>query len=734
MYIEISIKRPLVTITIIYIVLIMTFTWIGDQFYKKNDKEIRCRIEVTGIIDSEPSRTDRGFSFLFRAKMLMRGPKEVPFSEKLRVSVVSADKEFNYGDELRLQGLFSSGKQASNPGEFDYGGHLERQGVAGALFVNAEKDKTELLTANRGNPFVAGAIALKKKIRQVFLRTLPKEYCDLLGSIIFGIKASPISEEVKDKYRRTGVVHILVASGQQVSILAGLCISIGRFAKMPFMPVAAIASFSVWSFAAMAGFGSSILRAALMGQVMIASLLLDRENDFYSSFALAALVLLAIDPNNLFDIGFQLSFLATWALVYIAPILNEQFSKIFPGLLSRALSISIAPVMVTAPIGIFYFSQLSLVSVVANMIVVPMAEMLTTLGFISSLLGLIFFPAAQVLNSFMLVLMFILENAVKFFSSIPDSFIYIAKPSVLLIIAYYLFIFHFIEVIKNNRIKMRSAAAVVLVLLLSFPVCGAVFASNDLEITVLDVGQGDSIFLREPGGGSMLIDGGEEKAGEKTVVPFLQRKGINKLDIVVLTHPHDDHIGGMVPVLETFKVSDILDSGFPFMTGTYKDLLDIVRQKNIRYQTVKEGQRFRFGKARVTILGPPEQFIEGTLSDPNNNSIVLKIDYGKRSFLLTGDAAFEEEEKILLSGADIKCDVLKIGHHGSATSTGDEFLDLAAPSAAVISVGERNKYGHPSGRVIRLLGDRGIRTFRTDRNGAVMIKSDGENIKIESVK
>jgi competence protein ComEC len=289
-------------------------------------------------------------------------------------------------------------------------------------------------------------------------------------------------------------------------------------------------------------------------------------------------------------------------------------------------------------------------------------------------------------------------------------------------------------------------------------------------MTAIDVGQGDSILLEMPGGQKVLIDGGgkeqpfdspstryastssaqaarsgfaqgkgpdayeEDKTGSNIVVPFLHSKGINELDMVILSHPHDDHCGGLVSVLQKMKVDSVLDSGQSADTYNYRMFLSLIKQNHIKYDLGRAGQILNFGDVKGYVVWPMDPLLEGTSSDPNNNSIVIRFVYGRTSFLLPGDLGPEGESALLAQNWNLSSDVLKIGHHGSSTSSSPEFLDAVSPRYAVMSVGANNRYHLPSEKTLQRFEERGIPIYRTDMNGAVMVSSDGNNIDVHTAK
>ncbi len=303
-------------------------------------------------------------------------------------------------------------------------------------------------------------------------------------------------------------------------------------------------------------------------------------------------------------------------------------------------------------------------------------------------------------------------------------------------IGYYSGLVAAVEVVRRGRwpkiSKFRAAVIVLAVVGLLFWHGAATLAVRGLIITILDVGQGDSILIESPSGKRMLIDGGESKMGQKVVVPFLRKQGIKELDLVVLTHPHEDHLGGLPAVLENIKVKRVLDPGFNYNSRSYRRFLDLVRRNSIKYGIARAGQTISLGDNVEGRILHPSYACQEDEGNVNNWSVVMRLCFGRFSIMLTGDNEQEGEEKILglYSAGALASTILKAGHHGSATSTSAEFLGLVSPQVAVISCGRRNKFRHPHKSTLKRLEEAGIKVIRTDENGAVTIRSDGQSYSI----
>lgn len=261
-----------------------------------------------------------------------------------------------------------------------------------------------------------------------------------------------------------------------------------------------------------------------------------------------------------------------------------------------------------------------------------------------------------------------------------------------------------------------------------------------MRVTFLDVGQGDGCVIESPTGRVVVVDGGgrpgaDERSGTdpgaRVVVPFLRSRGVNTVDLIVATHPHDDHVQGLIAVVDRLRVREALDCGFPDPPSqTYKRYRERLRRRGVPVAVARRGLTIDLGGgASMETLGPPPRVLSGH-SPENNHSVVLRLTFGRARMLLTGDAENEAESDLLARGYDLRADVLKIGHHGSRWSSTDPFLNAVAPSIAVISCGRHNVFNHPHAETLARLAARNVRVFRTDQNGAVTVETDGATFRV----
>jgi len=707
-------------------------------------------LTLIGTIDECPRVRGDEFSFLLKVEKVIRQQVSSEVGGTIYVFTPQGE-ELHYGDRIKVRGIISRPQSYS---------HF-------CLYASFY----EKLPGRGGNFLKKAALWLSQKFNEVMLKILPEKEASLMGSILLGTSVSPLSFEVKDTYRRAGLIHLLVVSGTQVSILIGVCLGITRALNFPLWLSVLVTSFFNLMLVVVTGAGPSILRAAIMGEITILGLLFEREKEFYTSLALSAWMLLIMDPFNLFDIGFQLSFAATWALVYIAPVLESYFISSFLLIkheaarrsIANLLAISFAPLLATSPIVAFNFNQISIGAVISNLLVLPWIEFLVILGVSTTLLGFILLPLAQLLGGTIWLMLFILDWIARFISSLPGACFYVKTPSLILVIGYYAGLIMLVSVLrKEGKLKFTlkrmffSFLLIALLFLGDQVVSAKVYGSKELAVTFLDVGQGDCILVEMPKGEKILIDGGGRDGGEnsrisedqsekirvsenqktrdlvgtKVVLPFLRRKGINQLDLVILTHPHEDHVGGLNEVLEEIKVNQVLDSGQIYESQAYKRFKALIEANKIKYSVGRGGRVIHFAENIVGYILNP---FDPLLGDPNSDSVVMRLVYGDVSFLFTGDMERSGEERILRSSIySLQSSVLKVGHHGSSTSTSDEFLKAVQPRIAVISVGEHNRYHHPHPSTLQKLKEAGVLVYRTDENGTVVIKTDGKELTVET--
>lgn len=659
------------------------------------------------------------------------------------VITLPGELPLRYGDRISARGRLVRPPPAGNPGEFSYRDYLATQGVDAVVYARADGG-VRRMGRGRANPILAAAYALRERLLDFFQRAMPGPRGALMASLLLGDDGA-IGADVRDAFRRSGLLHVLVVSGAQVGLVLGSLLWLGRALRAPPLAGAAAAGTAVVFFALMAGWVPSVARAAVMAVVGVAAMAWRRDRDPYAALAVAALALLAAMPRLLFDAGFQLSFVATWALLYVAPAVAERLPA-HPRPVRSLVSLTVAAQLSVMPLLAHHFLQVSLAGFIANLAALPVVAVLVPAGFVAAFLGLVVPGAAGIIALPLVPLVDGVLLTARIFAHLPGAAVPVPAPSAVGFAGCYLALVVAVEWARGHlRVSRRHvgiASAAVLAVAVWLQVAAAA-ALPRLTITFLDVGQGDAIVIRAPSGRTLLIDGGGEVEGRATgydvgaqrVVPALRRLGVREIDVIILTHPHEDHVGGLVAVAQNFRVGLVLDSGFPHPAPSYGQFLHLVEERKIPYQLARRGMRLDLGSgAGLVVLHPEDPLIRGSGSDVNLNSVVARMAYGEVSVLLTGDIEGLVESRLLEYGDELRSTVLKVAHHGSATSTTPAFLDAVAPAVAVISVGAFNPFGHPHRATLEALAAAGVLVYRTDRDGAVTMHTDGRRMWVSTVR
>ncbi len=545
-------------------------------------------------------------------------------------------------------------------------------------------------------------------------------------------------------------------NGFNISIIAGLFsgLSTRLFGKRQAMPFA-VAGIVLYTL--LVGASAAVVRAAIMGSLYVIAIHYGRQSDALNSLMAAAILMTALSPFTLWDLGFQLSFAATLGLVLYTPVfqawferglrklLSEGATKKAINLLNEALIVTLAAQITTLPIIVYNFHTLSLVALLTNLLILPAQPGVMLWGGLATIAGLLWLPLGQALGWVAWLFLTFTIVIVELTSRVPYAALNVGRVSLGLICLYYALLAGGTIVTAQEPSRLKTlwqrltdrfstkvlVAGLAIVVLL---VWGAAFSLPDgkLHVIFFDVGQGDAIFIQTPRGQKILVDGGPSPtillAALGRRMPFWD----HTIDLVILTHPHDDHVSGLIPVLERYKVKAFLDGGQEHPTPTYTRCLELVQEKGIPYQLGRAGTQIQLGEGlQMKVLHPQGELLSDTNSDVNNNSIVLRLVYGRISFLLPGDVEEEAEALLLSSNEDLASTILKSPHHGSDTSLNPRFLEAVNPRLAIIQVGADNKFGHPDPTTLAKLEEHGVTVLRTDQNGTVEVISDGERYWIK---
>jgi competence protein ComEC len=543
-----------------------------------------------------------------------------------------------------------------------------------------------------------------------------------------------IPTEMRDRYASAGLVHMLSISGLHVAVIAAAMELLFQVARMPRRAALLGAFVATGVYVAMIGAPPPALRSAAMLGVAMLSRLAQRPTSPWAAWAIGAFIPL-FAPRTVVDVGYQLSVLGMCALVAAGSLWRRHLAKRLTGWkarVGRELVTSLVACAVTAPLVAWVFGRVSLIAPVSNLIAAPVITLAQPVLFLALMLSP-FEWAARFVAQAVHPLLFAFDWIAWSAASMPGAAMTVTATAVTAVLAACAALALVLTCVSRYPARPAIAGVGILALMVFVPAI-PLGRTSGVELHVLDVGQGDAILLRTDAGRWVLFDAGPawngSDAGRRIVIPYVLRRG-GTLESFVLSHPHNDHVGGAASVLKAMHPRSYWDAAFAGGAEAYIGSLAVAREEGINWHRVHPGDSIQIDGVTVSFLAPDSVWTVG-LKDPNLASTIALVRYGLVRFLLVGDAERAEEDWLLARHAELRADVLKVGHHGSSTSSSDEFLAAVHPALAVISVGAGNKYGHPSVDVIHALSLVGAEVLRTDEAGTVVVRSDGVGIEVEA--
>ncbi len=729
------------------------------------------KMTLEGVVLSSEQALPEKNTLIVRCRRVLQNHAPAPVTGKIRVAI-PPELSFQYGDFIRFHTKIKKIQGFHNPGGFDYERSQNRSGLYVSGFVS---DRSGIVLIR---PDAASGIRLKLECFRLYLKRLmeahaPSPQREILQAMTIGNQKA-IPQDVRDHFAQTGTSHILSISGLHVGIVAAsafflllLAFKSSEYCMLKFNIIkaaTAAAMVPVLIYALVAGMGTPVLRATLMTLAFLAAMLIGRPKDLYNILAGAALIILIASPEALYEISFQLSFSAVFAILYTVDKLGKRQAPL-PSSTPRWISagigrlylfflVSAAAALGTLPIIAFYFNRVSAVTLIANLVAVPLLGILALIPAMIFILTSVFSEALA--GFFISIASFFTGIAVRIIEELallPWSSFSFVKPNAVEIALFYALMYFLIAALSPESPKdlqkvssrrpfwIKTGLLICTALILAdaaFLVLKDRYSSH-LNITAIDVGQGSSTLVQMPGGMNMLIDGGgfhdsSFDMGRAVIAPFLYAKRIRKVDIAVLTHPHPDHLQGLIYILNNFDVREVWHTGLTADDDLYSLWEKTIAEQGIPVRILSaqsppanlSGVNFRF----LWPPRPPDPVSKDpSYEETNDASLVMKITYGTRRFLVTGDISASIEAFLTASGKDLQSDVLFVPHHGSFTSSSPDFIRAVSCRYAVISAGKNNVFRHPHPAVLERYRSAGAAVFRTDRDGAVAIDSDGQSLR-----
>lgn len=719
--------------------------------YNGSDEQ-PATVTLTGVIDGDPDPRDRQTQYRVRAQSLLVGEEEHQVHGLVLVQGPRYPL-FAYGDQVRISGKLQTPPQLD---DFDYQAYLARKGVYALL----RQARLERLAAGQGSRVWAALYAVRGRSAEIITQLMPAPAAGLAQGILLGIDRE-IPRDLYERFNLTGTSHIIVISGSNISLVVAMLASAATRLFGKRRAVWLVLS-GLTVYVLLVGADPAVVRAGLMGALAVMALYLGRQSEALTSLAVAVFVMTLINPLDLWNVGLQLSSLATLGLILFSTPLQESAERFLLriltstrarqaiGLLNDALLVTLAANVTTLPLIVYTFHRLPVISLLTNMLILPAQPPIMLWGGGALLLGLIspLLPLARLLALVPWLCLSYTIAVVRWTSALPGASLELPHFSAAWMWASYALIFGLLWwsqqagarragwlralatqlPAKTTLLALTGALAITGLALTQMP-------DGRLHVTFLDIGQGDAILIETPSGNTALVDGGPAPsalfAALGEALPFWARR----LDLVVSTHDDLDHLGGLVPIITRYQVGQVVVNGLEAHTPEYAQWQANLGMTGIPVLRGQAGGQIHLGDGVwLDVLSPGAQWVTGTSADSNNNSVVLRLRYGRFSVLLPGDIEAVMEEDLQRQGAWLQATVLKVPHHGSNTSSTADWLQVVHPQLAVIEVGKDNTFGHPKPEILARYRDLGIPVLRTDLSGTIEVSSDGRRFWIVSAR
>lgn len=692
--------------------------------------EEESRVTISAVVK------DIDYTSTGRQKVLLKTQNIIKDGEETEITtfiqaILKVTEETVYNQKILISGNIKKPDFERNPGGFNQRLYLKTRGIEYTMF-SEDLQKGEIIKS-----FDIYLYNLHKRMNEIYENILPDKEAGILEAMLLGDKKN-LDNSIEEIYRQAGISHIIAISGLHVSILSGAIIFFISKLKFNKRISSALVIFILILYCIFTGNSVSTVRAVTMISIGLFGTVIYREKDTYTSIAAAAFFILIYQPLYILDVGFQLSFSAASGMVLFLPVL-ERIS--FPRKIKSSLNSVLAAAFSTYPIMAYHFNTVSIIGLLVNLAVLPLAGVVIIFGLLTGIVGIFWNFGAKFLCGIVYYILIFYEKVCTLASSIPFSQIKFVKIDLIVLILYYvmagIIIYYFnIPKIKRNRRYLTFVMALII-----FLQTLTIFFPKGIEIVYLDVGQGDSIAIHTDkynilidGGGDITKSIGEENKATEVLVPYFEEKGIKRLDWVFVTHPDGDHILGVIELLDYIEVKKIVVSDLEKIEEV--ELYKIMKQKahslKIDVEKIGSGVFLQLQKDVTLECMYPNKNINVT--EMNNFSLVLALNCYGNKFLFTGDIEKEGEEEIIENYDKFDTEVLKVAHHGSSSSSSQKFIDFTNPKTAVVSSGRNNRYNHPSKEVVKRFEQMNIKIYNTAYEGAVIIKINKDRYKIVTMR
>ncbi len=635
------------------------------------------------------------------------------------------------GNVISAKGTIIPISEPRNPSVFNYKKFLASRNIHTQIRIDS-------VLSNSANNSTLSWITVRKKALSIIDSNFNGDTAPTAKALLLGYK-NELETTTRQAFARTGLSHIMAVSGLHVGlVVAPFWIIIPFFwTKKHGTKIGLIILVSVLFFyAGITGFSSSVVRASVMAILLTYGKLFSKRSDSINLMGVAAFIILLFDPNQLFEIGFQLSFSAVLIILLILPVIQNSIPywvRIkWYGTPVMVVIISLVVQLGLYPLQAYYFGEVSIISPLANALFVPLLGLIVPLSLLSLIISSVAPSIGFFFNYPSVLFLNVLHEFVDYSSALSWVWINAEKPS-LLVFPFWVLLVLAIGSWRNPAIKWKMVAGMlVLFVLVQSEGLKERLSPETLLVTVFDVGQGDASLIRTPLGKHILIDTGtwspQTNSGSQLLLPYFKQNNIKKLDAVILSHPHADHIGGILELLSEIEIDTIYNSGYKYDSRLYHSYISLAAEKETPVVSLTAGDQIIIDPTILILaLGPEGEVFN---NDPNQHSVVLNVIYGKNKFLFTGDAG-ENQEHRLVQNYDVLLDTdfLKVGHHGSRTSSESFFLNEVSPEISVVSLANKNRFNHPHQEAVLRLSSSGSKIYFTGRDRALVFESNGKIIR-----
>ncbi len=679
--------------------------------------------EVTGagVILTYPQEGQYYTTFILKPEGIGVENSKLYGIDKILVKSSGTMDQLMPGDTISYAGQLFVPRGARNPGEFDYQKYLANQ----QIFYGVKCTGQNCTIKRRGTGLVTRVAQQRMKITGYLERILPETEKGLILGILFG-DTGTMAEAEKQGFQKAGVLHLFAVSGFHVSLVLGSVWFLLSFREIKAKNRLLLGIIVLVIYNLLVGWTASLLRSSIMAVLGLLALTVKKNKDGYTSLGIAALVILLINPGDLFQAGFQLSFVVTLGIIHLTPHLNNWG-------MGKGRAVLLTAYFSSLPLTAYYFNQISLVGPIVNMFAATFCGVAAVLALAGSCLTILYIPLAKPFFLASGSVIYLLEKLVLWWAARSWACITVATPPVLIIGLYYVILFTFPFMLRFRWVvgEIPGTGKAILCLGLCMVLIGLYFQPATMEVVFLDVGQGDSIFIHTPQDHVILLDGGgtpytDFAVGKNILLPFLHHRGVRKIDVMIMSHNHLDHSEGLLELLDLIPVGAFLMPPAEGSCEIEEKIKAKCQAKQIPVYELTKGQAWEIEEeVKLEVLHPSRE--QGFLG--NNNSLVVNLKFKKVNWLLTGDVENEGIEQFREKSETLRADVLKIPHHGSVTSYDVTLYEKVRPQLAIISVG-MNKFGQPHSTVVDYFKDQGIPLLITREHGAIITSSDGSKLKV----